>query len=169
MRERHGVLSEKGLVIELALQFEDSGACHQVGPGPDFLAFLQAKAVDDFQMILQGQLSEIGKRPNPNVGRVVPLEWQSFGDGHPARQNAQTVGPVRKIWERQNTCAAHTNRLAQHHLSVAQMLKRVDLQNHIKGLVCKHVEAFVQIQLNDIDAAFDTSLNVPIVNLNAIA
>jgi hypothetical protein len=88
VRERHGVLSEEGLVSELALQFEDSGARHQVGPRPDLLAFLQTKAIDDFQMILQGQLSEIGKGSNSNVGRVVPLERQSFSDRHSACQNA---------------------------------------------------------------------------------
>lgn len=62
-----------------------------------------------------------------------------------------------------------TNRFAQHDFGIAQMLKRVNLQNYVKGLVCKHVETFVQIQLNDVDAAFDTSLNIPVVNLNAVA
>jgi hypothetical protein len=36
----------------LALQLENRRACHQVRPAPNFLTFLQAKAVNDFQMIL---------------------------------------------------------------------------------------------------------------------
>ena len=75
-------------VGELALQLEDGGASHQVGPCSDFMAFLQAKTVDDFQLILQCQLRKIGKSADPNVGRVVPLKRQSLGHWHAAGQNA---------------------------------------------------------------------------------
>lgn len=94
-------------VGELSLQFEDGGARHQVRPEPGFLAFLQAKTVDDFQLILQCQLFEISESANANVGRVVPLEWQSFGHRHAARQNTQTIGPVCKIGKRQNAGTPH--------------------------------------------------------------
>jgi len=43
----------------LSLQFENSRARHHVGPSPHLLAFLQTKAVNDFQIVLQGQLGKI--------------------------------------------------------------------------------------------------------------
>ena len=46
-----------------------------------------------------------------------------------------------------------TGGFAQHDLGVAQVLQGVDLQHHVKTVVAKHGQAFVQVELDDIDPA----------------
>ena len=59
--------------------------------------------------------------------------------------------------------------LAQHGFGVAQVLQGVDLQHHVKRGVVKHGQAFVQVELDHVDAALHAGQNIGVVNLDAIA
>ena len=133
------------------------------------MAVLQAKSVHHLQMVFAGQITKVSKRAHADVGRVVPLVGQALGHGHAALQHAQAVEPVPKIGEGHDAYAAHTHRFAQHGFGIAQVLQRVDLQHHIKRLVGKQAQAFVQVQLQHIDAALHTGVHIGIAELHAIA
>ena len=108
-------------------------------------------------------------RAHADVGRVVPLVGQAARDGHAPLQDGQPVGPVRKVGKGHHAGAAHTGSFAQHHFGVAQVLQRVDLQHHVKTVVAKHGQAFVQVELDHIDSALHAGQHVGVVNLHAIA
>ena len=49
------------------------------------------------------------------------------------------------------------------------MLQGVDLQHHVKRSIVKQRQTFVQVQLNDVDAALHTSQHIGIINFDAVA
>ena len=74
-----------------------------------------------------------------------------------------------EVGKRDDAGFAHAGCFAQHDLGIAQMLQRIDLQHHVKRGVVKHRKAFVQVELDDVDAALHAGQHVGIGDLDAVA
>ncbi|MNS80399.1 hypothetical protein D3C72_1140770 [compost metagenome] len=76
---------------------------------------------------------------------------------------------MRKVGKGDDAEAAHARGLAQHDLGIAQVLQRVDLQHHVEGGVVEHRQAFVEVELDHVDAAADALQHVAVGDLHAVA
>ncbi len=79
------------------------------------------------------------------------------------------VRPVREVGEGDDADAADARGLAQHHFGIAQVLQRVDLQHDVEGGVVEHREAFVEVELDHVDAAPHALQHVAVGDLHAVA
>ncbi len=130
---------------------------------------MQAKAVSDVQAVGRGQDFKVCERTDPYVGRVVPLVRQTLGHRHASLQHLESIRPVRKVRESHHANATNSCRFAQHHLGIAKVLQRVNLQHHVEGVVVKHGQALVQVQLQHAHTCGYTRLDFGVVNFNTIA
>ena len=76
---------------------------------------------------------------------------------------------MREIRERDDAAAAHACGFAQHGFGVAQVLQRVDLQHQVEGIVLEQRQAFVQIELDHVDAGAHAGQHMLVADLDAVA
>ena len=114
-------------------------------------------------------MAEVAEGADPDVGRVVPLVGQPFGNGHMSTQHAETVGPVGKVGEGNDANTANACGFAQHGFSVAQVLQGVDLQHHVEAVVFKNGQAIVEVELQHVDALLQARLDFGVVDFDTVA
>ena len=154
---------------QAALELEDGDAGEQVRPGADDLARLNAERVEDAQAVLLRQHLEVGVGADADVRRVVPLVGQNARHRHAAGGDVQAIRPVREVGKADDADAADARRLAQHALGVAQVLQRVELQHDVEAAVVEQRQAFLEVQLDDVDAALVAGEHVGVGDLDAVA
>jgi len=75
---------------------------------------------------------------------------------------------VREVREADDADPADARRLAQHLLGVLQVLQRVELQDDVEASVVEERQAFLEVELDDVDAAPVAGEHVGVVDLDAV-
>jgi hypothetical protein len=76
---------------------------------------------------------------------------------------------VGKVGKSHHSTVTYASGFTQHHFGIAQVLKRVNLEHHVKAVVFKNGQAFFEVKLKYIDPTGKTSVNFGVVDFHAIA
>jgi len=76
---------------------------------------------------------------------------------------------VREVRETDDADAADARRLAQHLLGVPQVLQRVELKDDVEAAVVEQRQPFLEVELDDVDAALVAGEHVRVGDLDAVA
>ena len=167
------VLVERGVTprtyVEPRSNLNTATLASRLGQRAHDPAGLDAERVEDRQAVLARQDLEVGVGADADVRRVVPLVGQHARHRHAAGGDVQAVRPVREVRKADDADAADARRLAQHLLGVAQVLQRVELQHDVEAAVLEQRQPFLEVELDDVDAALRAGEHVGVGDLDAVA
>ena len=89
-----------------------------------------------------GPVEQVLQGEGVDVGRLVPMVGQPFGDWHAsARHQVDQNAPVGEVGKRNHAPAAHAQHLGQHFARVGEGLQRFLQHHHVECLIRKTAQS----------------------------